>query len=858
MSLTAISEDEKQEGRADDAPASAADSGTLSDLALRPGVKWLAAAGLGLAAIAALVAIATYAPGSMALTLGLFTAAFVALYAVWRGAFWPTAAMRNDLPWDAAFDLLPEALFITSRGGRLVYANEAYTNLLQGLGFKRGLSLSRILARDRALGPTLYRLEVSARRGTAVKEEVVVASPDGDFHRWRIEASPLAKPTRFIMWRISEVAGDITLEGHSGAKAAAADLVDGLPLPAFGLDVDGTITHANESARALLNPAHGDLVQGIRLDVLFEGCGQDDLGHDAPNTDVPVLLAAKASAHRNLSAQVSLWRTPKDEQGNSIVICLAPLAEAETADLPAALGQIMEAAPVAVALLTPEGRITRANKAFEDMARREGLDGTALLSLVDANSEEAVATMLRAQVPHVAGRALPQISFEAQPVDAEGERPAATAFMARVGADGGGEDDARLLMAFDVSEHKKLEAQFHQAQKMQTVGRLAGGIAHDFNNLLTAVIGFCDLLLVRHQVGDPSFADINQIRQNATRAANLTGQLLAFSRRQALVPKVLNLTDLLSDTSSLLRRLLGEKIELEFIHAREVGRIKADESQITQVLTNLVVNARDAIGETGGGEMSGGENASGKVTVRTKRVSPDEVARMGHDFMPAQSYELIEVSDTGCGIPDKIRNHIFEPFFTTKGTGEGTGLGLSTVYGIVKQTGGFIFVDSEVGRGTTFRIYLPTYEGDEKAASEQVVEDDATTDTTGQGVLLLVEDETAVRAFATRALTMRGYTVLEAEDGEDALRVLEDHDGDIDLVVSDVVMPGLDGPGLVEKLRAQNPELKVIFMSGYAEDSFRKQLEESGGEVHFLPKPFSLPQLAGMVKKVIGAEDDAA
>jgi two-component system cell cycle sensor histidine kinase/response regulator CckA len=386
---------------------------------------------------------------------------------------------------------------------------------------------------------------------------------------------------------------------------------------------------------------------------------------------------------------------------------------------------------------------------------------------------------------------------------------------------------------------------------MQTVGRLAGGIAHDFNNLLTAIIGFCDLLLQRHHVGDPSFADINQIRQNATRAANLTGQLLAFSRRQNLVPKVLNLTDLMSDTSSLLRRLLGEKIDYEFTYEHEDGRIKADEGQITQVLTNLVVNARDAIGETS-------ENGTGKVTVRTMRVGPDEVRALGHSFMPPGNYELIEVSDTGGGIPEEIRVQIFEPFFTTKATGEGTGLGLSTVYGIVKQTGGFVFVDSDLGVGTTFRIYLPSYEGDEKAASEEAVRDEPASDTTGQGVVLLVEDETAVRAFASRALTMRGYTVLEAEDGEDALRVFADYDGPIDLVVSDVVMPGLDGPGLVEQLRAGNPELKVVFMSGYAEDSFRKQLEESGGEVHFLPKPFSLPQLAGMVRKVMGAEDEAA
>ncbi len=850
MSLTAIS-DETQ----DDAPLEAADQDLLaeggrgtSDFILSPVVKWAAAAGLGLAAIAAMVATATYAPGSIALTLGLFGAAFVALYALWRGAFWPSATVRGDVPWDAAFEQLPEATFITSRGGRLVFANEAYRDLLKGLGYKRNLSLARALARERTLSPVLYRLEVSARRGTAVREEIVMTGPGGRLHRWRVEATPLAKPTRFIMWRVSDIGSEYRVTGESGTST---DFLDKLSFPAFRIDARGAVVMVNREGVDLLNADGDDLVYGTRFDALFGGVTPEQLkAVPEEGISAPTLITGRAFARRNPGQPVSLWRVPGGRPMSATIICMDAVPETaapeDEGDLLATISRIMDAAPLAAALISKEGRILRCNTPFERMAGRKGLTDAALLSLVDEASEEALGDLLGADGPVPPGTRLPQVSFEAHKPDKDGQRPIATAFVAPVGDDG-----VRVLMAIDVSEQRKLEMQFHQAQKMQTVGRLAGGIAHDFNNLLTAIIGFCDLLLQRHHVGDPSFADINQIRQNAARAANLTRQLLAFSRRQNLVPKVLNLTDLLADNSALLKRLLGEKIEYDFSFDHEDGRIKADEGQITQVLTNLVVNARDAIRENS-------PTQTGKVSVRTKRVGPDEVLAMGHSFMPPANYELIEVTDTGGGIPDEIKDQVFEPFFTTKPTGEGTGLGLSTVYGIVKQTGGFVFVDSEVGVGTTFRIYLPAYEGEERAASEQTVKDEPASDTTGQGVVLLVEDETAVRAFASRALTMRGYTVLEAEDGEDALRVYAEHDGPIDLVVSDVVMPGLDGPGLVEQLREGNPTLKVVFMSGYAEDSFRKQLEESGGEVHFLPKPFSLPQLAGMVRKVMGAEDEAA
>jgi two-component system cell cycle sensor histidine kinase/response regulator CckA len=390
----------------------------------------------------------------------------------------------------------------------------------------------------------------------------------------------------------------------------------------------------------------------------------------------------------------------------------------------------------------------------------------------------------------------------------------------------------------DSTEARRLQEQFAQSQKMQAVGLLAGGIAHDFNNLLTAMIGFCDLLLLRHRPGDQSFADIMQIKQNANRAANLVRQLLAFSRQQTLQPRVLDVTDVLGELSHLLRRLIGENIELEMVHGRDLKPVRADAGQLEQVIINLAVNARDA--------MSGG----GKLTIRTRNVTTAEPMQRGADVMPPGSYVMIEIGDTGTGIPKDIVDRIFEPFFSTKEVGSGTGLGLSTVYGIVRQTGGFVFVESEVGKGATFRIYLPEHTQPIEAAQSARGADDERRDLTGIGTVLLVEDEDAVRLFSARALRNKGYKVLEARSGEAALEIVNEHLNDIDLVISDVVMPRIDGPTLIKELRVRRPDLRVIFISGYAEDASRKRVD-AGEEAHFLMKPFTLKQLAAKVKEVL-------
>ncbi len=386
----------------------------------------------------------------------------------------------------------------------------------------------------------------------------------------------------------------------------------------------------------------------------------------------------------------------------------------------------------------------------------------------------------------------------------------------------------------DATELKTLEAQFVQSQKMQAIGQLAGGVAHDFNNLLTAISGHCDLLLLRHDQGDPDYGDLVQINQNANRAAALVGQLLAFSRKQTMQPEVLDLRDTLSDLAHLLNRLVGEKVQLNLHHDPVLPAVRGDRRQLEQVMMNLVVNARDAMVE------------GGEIAIETERRVLREPLHRDRAVVPPGTYVSVRVNDAGSGIPQDKLQKVFEPFFTTKRTGEGTGLGLSTVYGIVKQTGGYIFVDSVVGQGTCFTLLFPAFEAGAEAAPQPKKAEAKKLPQKGSGVVLLVEDEAPVRAFAARALRLRGYTVIEAETAEEALKLLEDDTLAVDVFVTDVVMPGMDGPTWVRIALNDRPETRVVFVSGYAEDAFGEGSQEIPNSV-FLPKPFSLSELTETV-----------
>ncbi|MEL7028471.1 MAG: response regulator, partial [Pseudomonadota bacterium] len=425
---------------------------------------------------------------------------------------------------------------------------------------------------------------------------------------------------------------------------------------------------------------------------------------------------------------------------------------------------------------------------------------------------------------------------------------------------GSGRKRRSLIYVMDATERKQIEAQYAQAQKMSAVGQLAGGVAHDFNNILTVIMGNCDALMTRHAVGDPSYPFLVEIQQSASRAAGLVRKLLAFSRKQTLQPIVLSITDVLQDFSPFLRRTLTEKVSLELVNGRDLRNVKADRLQLETAIMNLAVNARDAMA------------AGGVVKVSTRLITESQLEKLGYSLLGPGDYVMIEVADSGEGIAPEIVDKIFDPFFTTKEAGKGTGLGLSTVYGIVKQTGGHIFVESEPGKGAAFRILLPAYEGDEAADAGGVrisegasetgvapakpaapVKREAPVDLTGRGKLLVVEDEDPVRKVVVSLLQSRGYEVMEADDGETALELIEENQGHIDLLISDVMMPGMDGPTLVTKARDMLGEAKIIFISGYAEGAMREQLADFEN-IDFLPKPFTLKTLSAKVKEVLTGE----
>jgi hypothetical protein len=395
-----------------------------------------------------------------------------------------------------------------------------------------------------------------------------------------------------------------------------------------------------------------------------------------------------------------------------------------------------------------------------------------------------------------------------------------------------------VLVFRDITEHKRVEERLRESHKMEAVGRLAGGVAHEFNNLLMVIRGYSELLLQRSSANDLLRTNVKEIQKAADRAASLTRQLLAFSRKQVLQPKVLDLNAVVTEVEKMLRRLIGEDIELVTALEPGLGCVKADPGQIEQIILNLAVNARDAMPR------------GGRLTLETSNVELDEDFARQHSSVASGPHVLLAVSDTGTGMDVETQSHIFEPFFTTKGAGKGTGLGLSTVYGIVKQSGGTIWVENAPGRGTTFKICLPRVE--EPAAAEGK-STGLTTPPRKSETILVVEDEEEVRQLVREFLAGKGYTILEARDGTEAIQLAQQHRGPIHLLVTDVVMPGMSGGNLAQRLASLRPETKVIFMSGYTDDAIvQHSVLEEGTD--FLQKPFSLDALARTVREVLDSK----
>ncbi len=624
----------------------------------------------------------------------------------------------------------------------------------------------------------------------------------------------------FSLWR-ALIGGP----SERGSDAADRRIPDGDGGPAedavdrgcVRLGADGRFLDADAGAVALLGESastgEGKPVARLRLMVLKRDVSDsevtDSFEHDGRSVSVTLTAVPEGVVRADLCAA----RKPADAPQETVLELVV---------------DALEYAPIGALRISDEGRIVGHNRFLSDWLGPGGSNamlGFEFLPLVAEHDRDRVRQVIAGA--DASGETSRPIDVTVGGGDTE---RVASMFVRRPR----GNPSQRVVYLIDVSEQRSLEVQFAQSQKMQAVGQLAGGVAHDFNNLLTAMTGYCDLLLQRHRAGDQSFADVMQIKQNANRAANLVRQLLAFSRQQTLIPRVVDLTEILSDLSHLLRRLIGETVVLELEHGRDLRPVRVDPGQLEQVIINLVVNARDA--------MPGG----GRISMRTGLTETVRPLRQGDEVMPPGEYVLIEVIDTGTGMPPDVQKRIFEPFFTTKDLGQGTGLGLSTAFGIIKQFGGYMFVDSTQGVGTTFSIYLPAWTG----ALEATAADGPRrldTDLSGTGTVLLVEDEDPVRLFAARALRGKGYTVLEARSGEAALELLRGENPQVDLMVTDVMMPGIDGPTLIREVRKDRPSLPVVCISGYSEDALRQRIADAES-VAFLPKPFSLKQLAQAVK----------
>ncbi len=709
------------------------------------------------------------------------------------------------------------------------------------------------------------RLIESAQRGAPASNEIrlpltfgpsVLGDDIGTGERkpsvseWRrIAARPLLGRSGVVMWS----ADDVTTE-HRLRQAALQDqahvgeLLGNAPVGFYTVDSEGRFLFINQTMADWLDlPVEALIADDTRLHNFIQGPLPD---HTKPydacgygrGPDHGVTWVSAQGTETKAFVNQAIVRS---ENGAPVrVRALVHLNPAEQSssissiDSGAYAWQFFEDAPVGIVLMDEVGRLTKCNPAFSTLVgpTTGPLDGHLIQEFVEDSDRDAISKALASLADAGSPGASQTVELRLR---GETGTSCSVFITSLTEKQGGAEKDGKILAYFiDSSEQKSLEAQVVQSQKMQAIGQLAGGIAHDFNNLLTAMIGFCDLLLLRHRPGDQSFGDIMQIKQNANRAANLVRQLLAFSRQQTLQPRNLSMTDILTELSHLLRRLIGENIDLKMVHGRDLGNVRADQGQLEQVIINLAVNARDA--------MPWG----GKLVIRTANLKLERAVKQDGDTMPPGDYVVVEVTDTGCGISKENLDRIFEPFFSTKEVGAGTGLGLSTVYGIVRQTGGFVFVKSILNKGTTFSICLPQHElaeGEVPAAEAEKVE---SRDLTGAGTVLLVEDEDGVRSFSARALRNKGYDVLEARSGDAALEVMENHKEPIDLLITDVVMPRVDGPTLVRRVRQTRPDLKVIFISGYAEDAFRQKLGQDAN-IDFLAKPFSLKQLAVKVKEVM-------
>lgn len=747
-----------------------------------------------------------------------------------------------------AFRLSPEPSLIT-KDGKPYLSNDAYMALAEELGATGASGTAPTVDRlftssGRDTASAVFRLHHMTSSAASSSEIIDTITPSGELRRYHVSVSKL---TAGQLWTLSNItAGD----------ASADSTLVGAPVGLFSVDTNGRVLAVNSVLRRWLGIGTGDKPSLMREFI------QDS--HAVLETDPSPGRVVRADTRLitqkgmvSPTIMVATWHELSNGEpyasvalyGHSSIGIQKTVSHPGgpiTAANDSAASTSFTAAPVAILQLSgvtlSKSVVLQANPAFEAISGISEWKDMKFGSLF-AKKEGGY---------HFLKKTAAQCKAD-KPFDAilDGETPMAVNVYVSPDA-----VDPNLCWIYmvDVSSRKSLEDQLVQSQKMQAIGQLAGGVAHDFNNLLTAIRLNTDELLGRHPVGDPSYPELQKINSTVTRSAGLVKKLLAFSRKQTLRAELLEVSDTLSDVSVLLKQVLVERVKLNVVHGRDLPPIRVDKGQLETVLMNLCVNARDAMADNGGGVVT---IKSSKLD--TKTVEDEDLSSALADI-PAEQFVVIEVADTGTGMPEEVKAKIFEPFFTTKEQGKGTGLGLATVYGIVQQSGGHLTVESEVGVGTAFKIYLPEASQDEQsvaaaaAAKKPAVKKPA--NLSGQGNILFVEDEASVRTIAAKTLRKRGYKVTEAEDGEEAFDILSDGAGPFDLLLSDVVMPGMDGPTLLKKGRHMLGEARIVFISGYAEEEFSDLLAEEP-DVTFLPKPFTLAQLAEKVKAEIGESDNA-
>ena len=732
----------------------------------------------------------------------------------------------------AAIEQAGEAVAITDRANRLVCANSEF---LENFGVS---AAPPALPFAREALEVVTRLARDAwRDGAAVID--LLPMPDGEFD-WQISARRAGRGEDHLVWRLRP------LPRVSKMSLGALDLAGPFGKMLSRAGIETAITTADGIIRAVsagfAERAAGDdratlmgqdFVSYLRTDerdrIFFAREGRG--GTPQTLVDVPLIDPATQGQPAGPDEATSLMLLI--DSGVGIGSGWDGAAQAGVAQLVALLGQL----PLGLAMTDRDGRFLFGNDAFLRAVGREGRGLPAFpTDLVTREDKAALSDAVRrhGRGPSTSGDAAVRlVNSPEEPVS-----------LGLAGVRGLGEA-AVLLSLADSSQENQLRRQVAQATKMQAVGQLAGGVAHDFNNVLTAIIGTCDLMLLRHIPGDSDYDDIQQIRANSNRAAALTRQLLAFSRQQTLRPEVIQLPDVVSEVSPLIKRLLGEKIIYYVQHDRNLGPVRADPQQLEQVIMNLAVNARDAIQSRGKG--------TGRISLFTRHLHATEVVQLGSEVLPAADYTVLIVQDTGGGIPPHVLPKLFEPFFTTKEQGKGTGLGLSTAYGIVKQSGGFIFADNikdKAGNatGACFTVYFPVHHG-EAHKKRETRAPLISSEWSAGGKVLLVEDEDMVRAVAERALARAGYDVKACANGEEGLAAITEGTVQFDIVVSDVVMPGMDGPAMVRAIRARLPKMPVLFMSGYAEEQLRRDIDIP--DMHFIPKPFSVAAIGDKVGAVL-------